>query len=100
MNFLDKIVIPPGVEHAALLNVLQILTLLIFLPFTGMILGGTAISVFYNRKGKNETSEDKQKLPITVLPTLRFFIAISPGPPRDSQKDRSLIAIIRTCKRR
>ena len=56
MNFLDNIVIPPGTEHAALLNVLQILTLLIFLPFTGMILGGAAISAFYNTKGKKENN--------------------------------------------
>lgn len=54
MNFLDNLVIPPSAEHAALLNVLQILTLLIFLPFSGMILGGTVISLYYNRKAIKE----------------------------------------------
>ena len=54
MNILDNLVIPPGAEHAALLNVLQIITLLIFLPFSGMILGGTIISLYYNKKGIKE----------------------------------------------
>lgn len=56
MNFLDNFVIPPGLEHTALLNVLQILTMLIFLPFTGMILGGTALSVYFNNKGIKENN--------------------------------------------
>jgi hypothetical protein len=51
MNFLDKFVIPSGAEHTALLNILQILTLLIFIPYTGMIFGGTALSVYFNNKG-------------------------------------------------
>jgi cytochrome c551/c552 len=51
MNIFDNLVIPPTAEHAALLNVLQIITLLIFLPFSGMILGGTLISVYYNKMG-------------------------------------------------
>lgn len=54
MNFLDKFVIPSGAEHAALLNILQILTMLIFLPYTGMIFGGTALSVYFNNKGIKE----------------------------------------------
>jgi cytochrome c len=54
MNILDNLVIPSGAEHAALLNILQILTLLIFLPFTGMMLGGTALSVYFNNKGIKE----------------------------------------------
>jgi cytochrome c len=56
MNFLDNFVIPSGAEHAALLNILQILTLLIFLPFTGMVLGGTLLSVYYNGKGIRENN--------------------------------------------
>jgi cytochrome c551/c552 len=56
MNFLDNFVIPSGAEHTALLNILQILTTLIFLPFTGMILGGTVISAYFNNKGKKENN--------------------------------------------
>jgi cytochrome c len=54
MNFLDKFVIPSGAEHIALLNILQILTMLIFLPYMGMVLGGTVMSVYFNNKGKKE----------------------------------------------
>lgn len=56
MNFLDRFVIPSGAEHTALLSILQILTMLIFLPFTGMILGGTVLSVFFNNKGIKENN--------------------------------------------
>lgn len=56
MNFLDNFVIPSGAEHAALLNILQVITLLIFLPFTGMVLGGTLLSVFFNGKGIKENN--------------------------------------------
>ncbi len=56
MNFLDKFVIPSGAEHIALLNILQILTMLIFLPYMGMILGGTVMSVYFNNKGKKENN--------------------------------------------
>jgi len=54
MNFIDNLVIPPTAEHAALLNIVQILTLLIFLPYSGMILGGTLLSLYYNKKGIKE----------------------------------------------
>lgn len=54
MNFLDNFVIPSSVEHAALLNILQILTMLIFLPFTGMVLGGSLLSLIFNSKGIKE----------------------------------------------
>jgi cytochrome c551/c552 len=56
MNFLDNFVIPSGAEHTALLNILQILSMLIFLPFTGMILGGAALSVYFNNKGIKENN--------------------------------------------
>lgn len=57
MNFLDNLVIPPTAEHAALLNIMQILTLLMFLPFSGMILGGTLLSLYYNKKGIKENNK-------------------------------------------
>jgi len=50
MNILNPIVIPPSPEHAALLNLIQIITLLVFLPFTGMLLGGSMLSVFFSLK--------------------------------------------------
>lgn len=56
MNFLDKFVIPLGAGHIELLNIIQIITLIIFLPYTGMILGGTAISIYFNGKGKKENN--------------------------------------------
>ena len=54
MDFLDKLVIPLSPEHITLLRYIAMLTLILFVPFISMILGGTAISLFYQRKGIKE----------------------------------------------
>lgn len=77
MNILDNLVIPPGAEHAALLNVLQILTLLIFLPFSGMILGGTVLSLYFNKKGIKEENPLYTKFAKDIMD--RLFVKRSAG---------------------
>ena len=54
MDFLDKLVIPLSPEHITLLRYIAMLTLILFVPFISMTLGGTAISLFYQRKGIKE----------------------------------------------
>ena len=51
MGFLEDFTIPPTSEHAAILNIFQIISLLLFLPFVGMVLGGSLFSVVYSSKG-------------------------------------------------
>jgi len=52
MDFLDNLVIPSTAQHLALLKVILVLCMLIFLPFYGMLLGGTAFSVIFNAYGR------------------------------------------------
>ena len=52
MNVLDQFIVPPSQDHVNLLVVMQIISLLMFLPFSGMVLGGSVFSVYFNRKGK------------------------------------------------
>ncbi|MGA7720708.1 MAG: c-type cytochrome [Ignavibacteriaceae bacterium] len=54
MDFLDKLVIPLSPEHITLLRYISMLILFLFIPFISIILGGTAISLFYRRKGIKE----------------------------------------------
>jgi len=50
MNFIDQIVIPPSANHILLLRYIFIVSLLIFLPYLGMMLGASFFSVYFNRK--------------------------------------------------
>ncbi|MBV6477340.1 MAG: hypothetical protein HGGPFJEG_00078 [Ignavibacteria bacterium] len=52
MDFLEKLVIPATTSHLYLLKVMLILSLLIFIPFLGMLIGGTAFSVIFNTYGR------------------------------------------------
>jgi len=54
MNFIDKFVLPPTPEHAALLNVIQVLAMLMFIPYSGMITGGLILSLILGNKGKTD----------------------------------------------
>jgi cytochrome c len=49
MNFIDQIVIPPSANHILLLRYIFIVSLLIFLPYLGMMLGASFVSVYFNR---------------------------------------------------
>ena len=51
MGFLEDLVIPPTLEHAGLLDIFQAISLLIFLPFIGMIIGGIFFSLFFSSIG-------------------------------------------------
>lgn len=52
MNFFDQLVIPPSTEQSLLLNLIQIISFAIFYPFTGIMLGGTLLSLFFRGKAK------------------------------------------------
>jgi len=51
MNIFEQFVIPPNPEHVGLLFVLQVISLLTFIPFVGIMLGATVFSVYFRRKG-------------------------------------------------
>lgn len=51
MNILDKFVIPLSPEHLRLLHYIAILISFLFIPFISLVLGGTFISLYFERKG-------------------------------------------------
>ena len=57
MNFLDKLVIPLSPEHLLLLHYIAILIFFLFIPFISVILGGTALSLYYKRKGAKSNNK-------------------------------------------
>jgi len=56
MDFLEKIVIPPSQNHVMLIKYLLTICHLLFIPYMGMLLGSTFLSVYFDGKGKNESN--------------------------------------------
>lgn len=54
MEFLDKLVLPQSLEHITLLHFLSVVVLSLFLPYLGLVLGGTTISVYFRKKWLKE----------------------------------------------
>ena len=52
MDFLQNLVIPATTQHLLMVKVILGLAMVIFLPFFGMLLGGTAFSVIFNSYGR------------------------------------------------
>ncbi len=54
MEFLDNLVLPQSADHLSLLHFLVKMVLILFLPFVSIILGGTFLSWYYDRKGRKD----------------------------------------------
>jgi cytochrome c len=50
MNFFDRIVIPPSANHILLLKYIMTISLMLFIPYLGMIIGASSLSVYFKRK--------------------------------------------------
>lgn len=57
MNFLDKMVIPQSLENLILLKYILTLALIIFLPFVGLLLISSFVSLFFNLVGRKYLKE-------------------------------------------
>jgi cytochrome c len=56
MEFLDNLVLPQSSEHIELLHYMLILVLFLFIPFISIILGGASLSLYFRKKGMNESN--------------------------------------------
>jgi cytochrome c len=52
MDLLENLVIPPSANHVLLVKYILIISLLLFIPYISMVLGGSFISDYFNKKGK------------------------------------------------
>ena len=79
MNFLDKLVIPLSPEHIVLLHYILMLIFFLFIPYVSIILGGTALSLYYRIKGKSESNGTYERFAEDVIETVTkcFTIPVS-----------------------
>lgn len=91
MNIFDQLVIPASANHILLIKYMLIISLLLFIPYISMLLGGIIISTYFNKKGKQEgnnlytrfakdvieklTISNSAKLALGVIPALSVFFA-------------------------
>jgi len=61
MEFFDKLVLPQSLEHIELLKSLSVVTLMILLPYLGVLLGSSFFSVIFFKKGKSTKSNIPMK---------------------------------------
>jgi len=57
MDFIQDLIVPPSANHVLLLKYILSIALLLFLPYTGMLMGSTLISVYFNRRGYKENNK-------------------------------------------
>ena len=73
---MQNLIILPSADHLKLLDVLAILMLLIHIPYMGIVLGSTAISLFFAIKDKIQASERTQRLGRDVLEIVPLHIPV------------------------
>ena len=56
MNFLDNLVLPQSAEHIELMHYILMMVLFLYIPFISVLFCGTVLSIWYRRKGINESN--------------------------------------------
>lgn len=91
MNIFDQFVIPGTSNHILLIKYMLIISLMLFIPYAGMLLGGMFISSYFDKKGKREgnslytrfakdvinklTISESAKFGLGIVPALSIFFA-------------------------
>ena len=81
MDFLENLVIPATTQHLLLIKVILGLAMIIFLPFFGMLLGGTAFSVIFNSYGRKNRKPMYVRLAKDIIDKLAInrFVGVGLG---------------------
>ncbi len=81
MEFLDSFVLPQSDHHMVLLQYLLILTYILLIPYMGVLIGATYLSLNYNKKGKQSGNKFYFKLAkdIIDLATINKSVAFALG---------------------
>lgn len=56
MDFFSQLVIPPSANHLLLLRYILVISMLLFIPYLGMVLGASFYSVIFKRMGRKQGS--------------------------------------------
>lgn len=77
MNILEHLIIPPTADHTEVLNIFLVFSLLLFIPFSSIILGSSIFSVIFNFLGRKNVQSDYQRFAKDILDKL--IISLSAG---------------------
>ncbi len=70
MDFLDKLVLPQSSEHIQLLHYMMMLVLFLYIPFSGMLMGGLSLSLYFKRKARSTGNSFYLRLSSEVIRTM------------------------------
>jgi cytochrome c len=70
MEFIDELVIPATANHVLLIKYMLMISLLLFIPYLGMVLGATFLSTRYAKKGKIEGNNNYKRFAKDVIEKL------------------------------
>jgi cytochrome c len=70
MEFIDELVIPATANHILLIKYMLIISLLLFIPYLGMVLGATFLSTRYAKKGNIEGNKHYSRFAKDVIEKL------------------------------
>lgn len=81
MDFLENLSIPATTQHLQLLRIMLVMALLIFLPFFGMLLGGTGFSIIFNTYGRKIKNQQFVRLAKDIIDKLAInrFVGVGLG---------------------
>ena len=70
MEFIDELVIPATANHQLLIKYMLMISLLLFIPYLGMVLGATFLSTRYAKKGDIEGNPNYKRFAKDVIEKL------------------------------
>lgn len=70
MEFIDRLVIPLSEHHVLLIRYMLIISLVMFIPYLGMVLGATFLSTRYAKKGIHEGNKNYTRFAKDVIEKL------------------------------
>ncbi len=79
MDFLNKLIVHESAQHIHLLHLLLMLSLFLFIPFLGLILGGSALSYYYKRKGQSKGNDFYIRFAKDIIETVTINKSVGIG---------------------
>jgi cytochrome c len=70
MEFIDQIVVPPSANHILLLEYIYVISLLLFLPYLGLLMGSSFLSIYFNGKGARTGNSNYKRFAKDVIEKL------------------------------
>src|SRR5688572_9287225 len=70
MEFIDELVIPASANHVMVLKYMLMISLLLLIPYLGMVLGATFLSTRYAKKGSIEGNSNYKRFSKDVIEKL------------------------------